>query len=91
MPAPMPAATPSQGLPLSWVTAKAATAPMAIMPSAPRLSTPAFSFTSRPSATMISGVPATTVENSIEVNRLASIAAAPPQWPVAARRRRRRR
>jgi hypothetical protein len=51
----------SQGLAPAWAAAKPATAPTAIMPSAPRLSTPARSVTSSPRATMISGVPATSV------------------------------
>jgi hypothetical protein len=66
-PAAMPANTPSQRLPVSKVTAKPAIAPIDIMPSAPRFRTPDFSAINWPSATMISGVPATMVANRIEV------------------------
>src|SRR5215467_4734101 len=63
----MPAATPAQVLWLSCATANAATAPTAMMPSAPKFKTPDRSVISSPSAVMINGVPATMVANSIEV------------------------
>src|SRR5262252_8114745 len=43
------------------------------MPSAPRFNTPDFSVTSSPSATMMSGVPATMVAARIDVRMLSSI------------------
>src|SRR5215831_10653052 len=66
-PATMPAATPAQVLWLSCATANAATAPTAIIPSAPKFNTPDRSVISSPSAVMINGVPATMVAKSIEV------------------------
>src|SRR5690606_17870732 len=54
----MAANTPSQGEPVVCATAKPVTAPMIIMPSTPRLSTPERSTTSSPMAAMSSGVAA---------------------------------
>jgi hypothetical protein len=63
-PAPMPAAKPSQSLPVCTTVAKPATAAQSIMPSAPRLTMPAFSLISRPRAAMASTVPAFSVAAS---------------------------
>ena len=60
-PAPMPAAKPSQSLPVWTTAAKPAMAEHSIMPSAPRLTMPAFSLINRPSAAMASTVPALSV------------------------------
>ncbi len=70
MPAAIPARMPRTGLPVCTVTAKAATAPMDMMPSVPRFRTPDFSVTSSPTAAMISGVPATMVANRMAERRL---------------------
>src|SRR5450830_1081387 len=56
--APAPARKPRVGLPVLTATAKPVMADTSIMPSAPRFTTPAFSFTNKPSAASISGVPA---------------------------------
>src|SRR5215471_4293345 len=69
-PARRPAPTPAQVLCVWCATANAAMAPTAMMPSAPRLSTPDFSVMSSPRAVMIRGVPATIVANSMEVTML---------------------
>ena len=60
----MPAAKPSQSLPVCTTVAKPAMAAHSIMPSAPRLTMPAFSLISRPSAAIASTVPALSVEAS---------------------------
>jgi hypothetical protein len=60
-PAPMPAAKPARSLPVCTTAAKPAMAAHSIMPSAPRLTMPAFSLISRPSAAMASTVPAFSV------------------------------
>ncbi len=60
-PAAMPAAKPSQVLPVCTTVAKPAMAAQSIMPSAPRLTMPAFSLMSRPRAAMASTVPALSV------------------------------
>jgi hypothetical protein len=57
-PAPMPAANPSQSLPVCTTQAKPAMAAHSIMPSAPRLTTPAFSLISKPKAASANTVPA---------------------------------
>ena len=75
-PAAAPASTPSQGLPVSKVTAKPAMAPHSIMPSTPRLSTPLFSTTSSPVAASRMGVVTLTtvisagMRNSTIISRL---------------------
>ncbi|MCY1373091.1 hypothetical protein D9M69_603410 [compost metagenome] len=61
-PAAMPARKPSQGLCVMTTVAKPAMAAHSIMPSAPRLTMPAFSLINRPSAAMASTVPALRVE-----------------------------
>ena len=58
----MPAPKPTQVLPECTTAAKPAIAAHSIMPSAPRLMTPAFSLISRPSAASASTVPALRVE-----------------------------
>jgi hypothetical protein len=60
-PAPMPAAKPSQVLPVCTTVAKPAIAAHSIRPSAPRLTMPAFSLMSKPSAASASTVPALSV------------------------------
>src|SRR5580658_1581529 len=67
MPAAIPAQAPSVVLPLRTAAAKPQDAPITIMPSTPRLSTPARSTTSSPSAAMRSGVDAV-----MTVSRIAS-------------------
>ena len=64
-PAKMPAAVPTKVDPVSSAPAKAQTAPMIIMPSTPRLSTPARSTTSSPDAASSSGVEATITDRMI--------------------------
>ncbi len=59
---------PSQAEPVVWATANPATAPMTIMPSTPRLSTPERSTTSSPSAAIRSGVAAVAIVRSIASN-----------------------
>ena len=63
-PAPAPAAKASQSLPVFTAVAKPAMAATSIMPSAPRLTMPARSLISRPSAAMASTVPALKVAAS---------------------------
>ena len=63
-PAPMPARKPTVVLPVWTTAAKPAMAAHSIMPSAPRLTMPAFSLISRPSAASASTVPALSVEPS---------------------------
>src|SRR5579885_1237928 len=57
-PARMPASAPRSELPVTIATAKPHDAPISIMPSTPRLSTPARSTTSSPAAAISSGVAA---------------------------------
>src|SRR3954462_5797281 len=66
-PAPMPAANPTQSLPECTTAAKPAMAEHSIMPSAPRLTLPAFSLIRSPRAAIASTVPAL----SMEANRSA--------------------
>jgi hypothetical protein len=66
-PAAMPASAPSTELPVAIAAAKPQDAPMTIIPSTPRLSTPERSTTSSPMAAMSSGVDA-----AITVSRIAS-------------------
>jgi hypothetical protein len=58
----MPAANPTQSLPLCTTAAKPAMAEHSIMPSAPRLTMPAFSLIKSPSAAIASTVPALSME-----------------------------
>src|SRR5579875_2034853 len=66
-PAPIPATAPTSELPERMAAAKPQEAPMIIMPSTPRLSTPERSTTSSPTAASSSGV-----EAVITVSRIAS-------------------
>ena len=58
MPAPIAAATPRAADPVVYAAAKPATAPITIIPSTPRFSTPERSVTSSPIAASSSGVDA---------------------------------
>ncbi len=84
-PAAMPASSPSVKLPVCTTVANAAMAAHSIMPSAPRLTMPAFSLISRPSAAMASTVPALSVLPSS--NAYDSITRALPWHPPTARGR----
>src|SRR5690606_30430265 len=65
MPPRIDARMPTIGMPVRWPATKPTTAPTAIIPSTPRLSTPDRSETSSPSAAKRSGVAATTIVSSI--------------------------
>src|SRR5699024_421090 len=74
-PVTMAARKPNTGMPVATVVMKPLMAPMSIMPSTPRLSTPARSAVNSPSAASASGVPAATVARMTLVNSVASIIA----------------
>ncbi len=69
----MAASTPSQGEPVVRATPKPVTAPMTIMPSTPRLSTPERSTTSSPIAAISSGVAAVAMVMRMSSNILSSL------------------
>ena len=72
MPAPIAAAIPAAADPVVYAAAKPDTAPITIIPSTPRLSTPERSTTSSPTAASSSGVDAVMI-----VSRTASSAVIP--------------